>query len=269
MKSMRAKKLTSSVLPDTHLGSFNDQQWAALEGLAKRFATLAQTSPRAINHDALAATIMACTAILRASAARGEKAGIKSTYMAADMLAGELERAHRLFPEEAKEILSHEPTMPIRMARSEASFANAKAMLKATGTGTRSIPPTATKVQADSTWSKLAQVIMTDMLFLREILATDQQAYSSSEHIRNLTAKYLPKAKILGIQLSDLSPLSKSTVPEWWKVGKVMLKVHWQHAPDEAKNAFAEVRMSADEACETHEAFATRRAREAFYALVG
>jgi hypothetical protein len=269
MKSKRAKKPTASVSPDSHTGSFNDQQWARLEGLASAFAKAAQTSPSAINHDALAATLMACTAILRASVRRGQHAGIQSVVMAADLLAVEVERAHQLYPEELRKITPRLSTLPIRMSLPESSFSSARRMLMETGTGTKSIPPTATKVQAGSTWSKLAQAIMADILFLREILATDQRARSSSEHIHNLTAKYLPKAKILGIQLSDLPPLSKSTVPEWWKVGKVMLKVHWQHAPDEAKNAFAEVRMSADEAGETHEAFATRRAREAFYALVG
>lgn len=267
MKSKRAKKQPVSVSPNANAGSFNHQPWATLEDLAKRFAWAAQTSPRAINHDALASTLMAFTAILRASVRRGEHAGIQSVVMAADLFAVEIERAHKLFPERLRKVTPRLSTLPIRMSLQESSFSSARHLLMETRTGTKSIPPTATKVQAGSTWSKLAQDLMAAMLFMREIRATDQRAHSSSEHIRNLIDKYLPKAKILGSQLSDLPPLSKSTVPQWWKVGKVMLKAHWQHAPDEAKNAFAEVRISAGVAGEKQEAFATRRVRAAFYAL--
>ena len=222
--------------------SLSSQKWEELESAASRFAKLAQFSPSAIDHKALASTLVALTAILRTSVVRGEPEGIQTTVMVAERLALEIQHAFELHPEKLRNVAESLPELAVLVSRATVADNNSerrkvKEFLVKVGVGTRATRPTATKTQTDTTWARLAEMTLEDILLMRAALSYQSHGNACWD---SLMLPMIGRAKAYEDRLTKLPPLSPQNVRPWLDIAEELLMAYWRANPAKYEEAIKE-----------------------------
>jgi hypothetical protein len=277
-KSLLVEAKTRGVHPDVVLRESylewrsKQQTWLDLETAAKRCVELSKTHAGHINHDSLAVTLQAIVAILRASVSRGAPGGVQNVVMAADLLAAEIERVHKLHPKKLRKVAENLPKLAVLISRGAVADDNperksVREFLVRTGVGEKSNPPTGTKTQTDTIWMEFASTTLNNIIMMKDAL--DYQSEGNA-FMDSLVAPHREKAEKIRECLESLPSLSLKNVAPWWQVAKELIEAYWQANPAEAE--VAEKKAVDDKRCQRREekprTFAIAKVYESFRALV-
>lgn len=247
-------------------------KWRRLQAAANECASLVKAAPQKVDHDAVAVTLMAIIGgILRGAVKRGELGGIQNVVMAADSLASEIKRAHKLHPEKLRQLAEKLPKLTVSISRGAVADDNperrqVREFLVQAGVGMKSIPPTGTKTHSDNLWATLAEMLLSDIMMMQNALKYQSQG---NAFVDSLVAPHLEKAERYRQALQTLPVLSRTKVAPWWRLAKDLLYDYWTSNPAEV--ARAEKKALDDDRCkrrqEGSEPFAVAKVYECFRAL--
>ena len=222
------------------------------------------------DHDDVAVQIMRMVSTVRIGVKDGEMGALQNAVFAAQSFAEEIKRAYIMHPSILKEITQNLDVLSVpispRVVTSDEHGERkvVRAFLKNCAVGTKSIQPTGRKTQSVTLWSALAQKALHQIT-----IAKGATAQSSHPFIKELLARERNKKGTLISKVEGLPPFSKQTLPRWWQVAKDVICSYWEARPEEFEQATSKARSDAGRSdVESEKAFAIRKIREAFVALL-
>jgi hypothetical protein len=285
-KSKKDAKATDNVIAHkraapAHLSSLNVTSaralWTDFVETSKKLLSLSDSEPKTVDCKRLASVMLTCFVTLRNSWVSGVKAKeaieqlLNTTHWGCVFLeeASIQEKSH----EALKALASETPEWPVMLSLRPSSFDRAETYLNDISVGTMSIPPTANmKDAAETRWRELAVMLITKIRVTREFLEIQPLRERFNHQTQKLCEAEFTEASKWKQVLNLLPQLDKQTASKWWEVAGKMLKAHWKDNSgkdnsDEAKSIFEKVKMSAQAAGETPEAYAHRQVRIIFHSL--
>jgi len=249
------------------------EDWKDLQSATSRCVQAAKLAPEKIDFNAVAVTQMAITNILRESIKRGENAGIQITVAAGHAFAEEIGRAHKLYPRKLHAIASTLPTIPanisLRTLADDSTRGRSTMLgyLKSTGVGKASFPPTATKFVTGTIWTEHAQMLLREIIFLKESLAYTP---TGDPFMDSLVAPIKARADKRRAELEALPYVAPDALVPLWDFAKILLRDYWEVNPNKEAEAHSAVEkdLRRISKAENPPSFARGKIREAFAMLL-
>jgi hypothetical protein len=243
--------------------------WLAFEGIARSLATLTDLKKRRhlCNYQALEAVLMRVVHQLQTGLNLGEREALETTYGLTERGCQLLETTARNNPDFVAVFAERSAFWPVLMATKQMYHDAADQYLKKIRVGQKSIPPTTskTKIEATDRWTKLATMLINDIILFRWLLVRANKGIKSTSPFEQKIENDLRrKARNFPGVLTLELPSNLGNSSAWWEEALPMLKYYWEKNPTEASKDWNEVGRGGGESGQT---YAIRRVREAFKSL--